>query len=138
MVSFWFVHLLFGKLVLTNLKWGKHRTILVPEAQTEHNSLYTDEGVSHVYGDTSRNVVSETRAYLFHGLNCLPQFLPGVTTCPHDLLEGLVQQTQSERVFLLYRQWKHLIHSLEEMKKFFCKFRIKTRKLKVQNSRHLI
>jgi len=138
MVSFWFVRLFFGKLVLTFLKWGKYRTILVPEAQTEHSSMCTDNGVSHVYGDTSRNVVSGTRTYLFHGLNCLPQFLPGVTTCPHDLLEGLVQQTQSGRVFLLYRQWKQLIHSLEEMKKFFRKFRIKTRKLKVQKGRHLI
>lgn len=64
MVSFWFVRLLFGRLVLTYLKWGRYRTILVQEAQTEHNSLYTDTGVSHVYGDTSRNVVSGTRTYV--------------------------------------------------------------------------
>jgi hypothetical protein len=87
MVSFLFVRLLFGRFVL---QMGKYRTILVQEAQTEHSNLYTDTGVSHVYGDTSRNVVSGTRTYLFLGLNCLPQFLPGVTTCPHDLLEGLV------------------------------------------------
>ena len=90
MVNFWHVRLLVGRLVLIYLKWGQYITIMVQEAQTVHNSLYTDTRLSHVYGDTSRTVVSGNRTYLFLGLNCLPQFLPGVTTCPHDLLEGLV------------------------------------------------